>query len=64
MCSYGNGMCRLHGKTDVERQRVNVERMQMLGAKVEAVTSGNMTLKMQLMRLYATGAVIRQIHTM
>lgn len=33
------------GKTDVERQRVNVERMQMLGAKVEAVTSGNMTLK-------------------
>lgn len=38
-------MCRLHGKTDVERQRVNVERMQMLGAKVEAVTSGNMTLK-------------------
>ena len=33
------------GKTDVERQRVNVERMQMLGTKVEAVTSGNMTLK-------------------
>lgn len=33
------------GKTDVLRQRVNVERMQMLGARVEAVTSGNMTLK-------------------
>ena len=33
------------GKTDVERQRGNVERMQMLGTKVEAVTSGNMTLK-------------------
>jgi hypothetical protein len=33
------------GKTDVERQRVNVERMKMLGARVEAVTSGNMTLK-------------------
>jgi len=33
------------GKTDVERQRVNVERMEMLGARVEAVTSGNMTLK-------------------
>lgn len=33
------------GKTDVQRQRVNVERMQMLGARVEAVTSGNMTLK-------------------
>ena len=33
------------GKTDVERQKVNVERMKMLGAKVVAVTSGNMTLK-------------------
>lgn len=33
------------GRTDVERQRVNVERMQMLGAQVVAVTSGNMTLK-------------------
>ncbi len=33
------------GKTDVERQHVNVERMKMLGAQVEAVTSGNMTLK-------------------
>ena len=33
------------GKTDVERQRVNVERMKMLGAEVRAVTSGNMTLK-------------------
>lgn len=33
------------GKTDVERQHVNVERMKMLGAKVVAVTSGNMTLK-------------------
>lgn len=33
------------GRTDVERQKVNVERMKMLGAKVVAVTSGNMTLK-------------------
>ena len=33
------------GKTDVERQHVNVERMKMLGATVTAVTSGNMTLK-------------------
>lgn len=33
------------GKTDVERQQPNVQRMQMLGAKVEPVTSGNMTLK-------------------
>lgn len=33
------------GKTDVERQKVNVERMRMLGAKIIPVTSGNMTLK-------------------
>lgn len=33
------------GATDVKRQHVNVERMRMLGAKVVAVTSGNMTLK-------------------
>ena len=33
------------GKTDVERQHVNVERMKMLGATVHPVTSGNMTLK-------------------
>lgn len=33
------------GKTDVERQHVNVEKMKMLGATVVPVTSGNMTLK-------------------
>ena len=33
------------GKTDVERQHVNVERMKMLGATVHPVTSGSMTLK-------------------
>jgi tryptophan synthase beta chain len=33
------------GKTDVERQRANVEKMEMLGARVVPVTSGNMTLK-------------------
>lgn len=33
------------GKTDVERQHVNVERMKMLGATVCPVTSSNMTLK-------------------
>ena len=33
------------GKTDVERQFLNVQKMQMLGAKVEPVLSGNMTLK-------------------
>ncbi|MDR3236444.1 MAG: tryptophan synthase subunit beta [Prevotellaceae bacterium] len=33
------------GKTDVERQQPNVQRMQMLGATVVPITSGNMTLK-------------------
>lgn len=33
------------GKTDVERQEPNVKKMEMLGARVEPVTSGNMTLK-------------------
>jgi tryptophan synthase beta chain len=33
------------GQLDMERQRPNVERMRILGAKVVAATSGNMTLK-------------------
>ena len=33
------------GETDVQRQRVNVEKMKMLGAKVVPVHSGNKTLK-------------------
>lgn len=33
------------GKTDVERQKANVEKIKMLGAEVVSVTSGNMTLK-------------------
>ena len=33
------------GKTDVERQHANVQKMEMLGATVVPVTSGNMTLK-------------------
>ena len=33
------------GKTDVERQQPNVQKMKMLGAEVVPVTSGNMTLK-------------------
>jgi len=32
------------GKTDVERQHTNVERMKMLGAEVHSVCTGNMTL--------------------
>lgn len=33
------------GALDVQRQRPNVEKMRLLGAKVVAVTSGNQTLK-------------------
>jgi len=33
------------GKTDTDRQRLNVYRMELLGAKVHAVTSGTQTLK-------------------
>ncbi|MFR9650141.1 MAG: pyridoxal-phosphate dependent enzyme, partial [Rikenellaceae bacterium] len=33
------------GRTDVERQQPNVRKMEMLGATVVPVTSGNMTLK-------------------
>ncbi|USS88518.1 tryptophan synthase subunit beta [Fructilactobacillus hinvesii] len=33
------------GKEDTERQRLNVFRMELLGAKVHAVTSGSMVLK-------------------
>ena len=33
------------GKADMERQHANVQRMKMLGAKVVAAASGNMTLK-------------------
>lgn len=33
------------GATDVERQQPNVKKMEMLGARVVAVTSGNKTLK-------------------
>ena len=33
------------GKEDTERQALNVYRMELLGAKVHAVTTGTMTLK-------------------
>ncbi|WP_334166913.1 tryptophan synthase subunit beta [Phocaeicola paurosaccharolyticus] len=46
VCALMNLPCTVFmGKTDVERQHVNVERMKMLGAEVVPVTSGNMTLK-------------------
>ncbi|MCD7936939.1 MAG: tryptophan synthase subunit beta [Tannerellaceae bacterium] len=46
VCALMNMKCIVYmGKTDVERQHLNVQRMKMLGATVVPVTSGNMTLK-------------------
>ena len=46
VCALMNMECVVYmGKTDVERQHMNVQKMQMLGATVVPVTSGNMTLK-------------------
>ena len=46
VCALINMQCIVYmGKTDVERQHVNVEKMKMLGAEVRPVTAGNMTLK-------------------
>jgi len=46
VCALMNMECIVYmGKTDVERQHANVQRMKMLGATVRPVTSGNMTLK-------------------
>lgn len=46
VCALMNMECIVYmGKTDVERQKLNVQKMEMLGAKVVPVTSGNMTLK-------------------
>jgi tryptophan synthase, beta subunit len=46
VCALMQMPCTVYmGKTDVERQQVNVKKMEMLGATVVPVTSGNMTLK-------------------
>ena len=46
VCALMDMKCIVYmGKTDVERQHVNVQKMKMLGAEVRPVTSGNMTLK-------------------
>jgi len=46
VCALMNMPCVVYmGKTDIERQQPNVKKMQMLGAEVRPVTSGNMTLK-------------------
>lgn len=45
VCALMGMRCEIFmGKTDVERQHTNVERMRMLGATVHPVTTGNMTL--------------------
>ena len=46
VCALLNMPCVVYkGRTDVERQQANVRKMEMLGATVVPVTSGNMTLK-------------------
>ncbi|HEX8060910.1 MAG TPA: tryptophan synthase subunit beta, partial [Cyclobacteriaceae bacterium] len=46
VCALMNMECVVYmGKLDTERQRPNVERMKILGAKVVPALSGNMTLK-------------------
>ena len=46
VCALMDMPCTIYmGKTDTERQHVNVEKIKMLGADICAVTSGNMTLK-------------------
>lgn len=46
VCALMNMKCVVYmGKTDIERQKLNVQKIEMLGAKVIPVTSGNMTLK-------------------
>ncbi|TYB33232.1 MAG: tryptophan synthase subunit beta [Flexistipes sinusarabici] len=45
-CALFNLECEIYmGKTDAERQRVNVEKMEILGAKVTVVDKGSKTLK-------------------
>ena len=45
VCALMDMQCEVFmGRTDVERQHTNVERMRMLGATVHPVTTGNMTL--------------------
>lgn len=46
VCALMGMECTVYmGQLDMERQRPNVERMKILGAKVVAATCGNMTLK-------------------
>lgn len=54
-CALMNMECTIYmGEIDIQRQRPNVEKMKMLGAKIAPVTSGSKTLK------DATNEAIRQ----
>ena len=43
------------GEEDVKRQALNVFRMELLGAKVEAVTDGSACLRMRSMQPFVLG---------
>ncbi|MCC8035356.1 MAG: tryptophan synthase subunit beta [Rikenellaceae bacterium] len=46
VCALKGMKCIVYmGETDIARQRLNVQKMEMLGAEVRPVTSGNRTLK-------------------
>ena len=46
VCALFNIKCTIFmGKEDIKRQRVNVEKMKLLGATIQEVTRGNGTLK-------------------
>ena len=45
MCPFGFECEVFMGAKDIERQKPNVQRMQLLGAKINPVTSGTGTLK-------------------
>lgn len=50
------------GAEDIERQKLNVFRMEMLGAKVQPVTTGSATLRMLLMKQSEHGLKRQRIH--
>ena len=46
VCALMDLECEVHmGKVDIEKQKINVEKMKLLGAKIVCVTSGDGTLK-------------------
>lgn len=46
VCALMGLKCEVHmGKTDIEKQKVNVDKMKLLGAKIVCVKNGNGTLK-------------------